>query len=217
MTEPSKGYHDLRFFEYFGDFGWLLKCRAEMLRDYGPTMAPFTAWLMLVGLETLGVRMERHVDNARRVAEFLEEHEAVEYVDYPGLPSNRYHDLARKYLPKGAGSIFTFGIRGGREAGRRLIESFELFSHLANVGDAKSLVIHPASTTHQQLTEDELRAAGIGPERVRLSIGIESIDDILWDLERALAASQDATVPRAAHDGRGHSILSKAFGAPYQA
>jgi O-acetylhomoserine (thiol)-lyase len=215
MTEPSKGYHDLRFFEYFGDFGWLLKCRAETLRDYGPTMAPFTAWQMLIGLETLPVRMERHVANAQRVAEFLELHEAVEYVDYPGLPSSPYHELAQKYLPRGAGSIFTFGIRGGREAGRRLIESLQLFSHLANVGDAKSLVIHPASTTHQQLTDDELRAAGIGPERVRLSIGIESIDDIIWDLEQALAASQRTTaLPE--HDGQGHSILSKAFGAPYQ-
>jgi O-acetylhomoserine (thiol)-lyase len=216
MTEPSKGYHDLRFFEYFGDFGWLLKCRAEMLRDYGPTMAPFTAWLMLVGLETLPVRMERHVENAQRVAEFLAEHEAVEYVDYPGLATSPYHELAQKYLPRGAGSIMTFGIRGGREAGRRLIESLDLFSHLANVGDAKSLVIHPASTTHQQLTDDELRAAGIGPERVRLSIGIESIEDILWDLERALAASQRVSARHAAEDGRGHSVLSRAFGAPYQ-
>ena len=216
MTEPSKGYHDLRFFEYFGDFAWLLKCRAETLRDYGPTMAPFTAWLMLVGLETLTVRMERHVVNAQRVAEFLAGHEAVEYVDYPGLPASPYHQLAQKYLPRGAGSILTFGIRGGRDAGRKLIESLDLFSHLANVGDAKSLVIHPASTTHQQLTDDELRAAGIGPERVRLSIGIESIEDILWDLERALAASQKPSTRRAAEDGRGHSILSKAFGAPYQ-
>src|SRR5262249_15445049 len=157
-----KGYHDLRFFEYFGDFGWLLKCRAEMLRDYGSTMAPFTAWLMLIGLETLGVRMERHVANAQRVAEVLEEHDAVEYVAYPGLPSNGSHDLARRYLRRGAGSIFPSGTRGGGEAGGRLIESFELFSHLATVGDAKSLVTPPASTTHQQLTEDELRAAGIG-------------------------------------------------------
>lgn len=218
MTEPSKGYHNLRFFEYFGDFGWLMKCRAEMLRDYGPTMAPFTAWLMLMGLETLHVRMERHVHNAQRVAEFLEQHPAVEYVNYPGLPSNRYHHLAQKYLPKGPGSIFTFGIEGGREAGRKFIESVQLFSHLANVGDTKSLVIHPASTTHQQLTDDELRAAGIGPEMVRVSIGIENVEDIIWDLEQALAASQKAEVVtlRASPDGVGHSILSKAFGAPYQ-
>jgi len=217
MTEPSQGYNDLRFFEYFGDFGWLLKCRAEMLRDYGPMMAPMTAWLMLQGLETLHVRMDRHVANAQRVAEFLEEHPLVEYVNYPGLPSSPYHELARKYFPKGAGSIFTFGIKGGREAGRRLIESVRLFSHLANVGDAKSLIIHPASTTHQQLTDDALRAAGIGPEMVRLSIGIEDVDDILWDLDQALDASQRPDTARAAENGlAGHSILSKAFGAPYQ-
>jgi O-acetylhomoserine (thiol)-lyase len=218
MTEPSKGYHDLRFFEYFGDFGWLMKCRAEMLRDYGPTMAPNTAWLLLQGLETLHVRMDRHVQNGQRVAEFLEAHPAVEYVNYPGLASNRYHELATKYLPKGPGSIFTFGIEGGREAGRRLIESVQLLSHLANVGDAKSLIVHPGSTTHQQLTDDELRAAGIGPEMVRLSVGIEDVDDIIWDLEQALAASQRTGPPplRAERDGLGHSILSKAFGAPYQ-
>ncbi|HKF75872.1 MAG TPA: O-acetylhomoserine aminocarboxypropyltransferase [Candidatus Dormibacteraeota bacterium] len=217
MTEPSRGYHDLRFFEYFGDFGWLMKCRAEMLRDYGPTMAPFSAWLLLQGLETLHVRMDRHVANAQRVAEHLESHPAVEYVNYPGLPSNRYHDLARKYLPKGAGSIFTFGIRGGRQAGRRFIEALQLFSHLANVGDAKSLVIHPASTTHQQLGDDELRAAGIGPEMIRVSIGIEDVDDILWDLDQALARSQvSEPVGAVSANGLGHSILSKAFGAPYQ-
>jgi O-acetylhomoserine (thiol)-lyase len=219
MTEPSKGYHDLRFFEYFGDFGWLMKCRAEMLRDYGPTMAPFSAWLLLQGLETLHVRMDRHVANAQKVAEHLEAHPAVEYVNYPGLPSNRYHDLARKYLPRGAGSIFTFGIRGGRAAGKRFIESVQLFSHLANVGDVKSLVIHPGSTTHQQLSDDELRAAGIGPELIRVSIGIEDVNDILWDLDQALASSQreepaDAAV--ASRNGTGHSILSRAFGAPYQ-
>jgi O-acetylhomoserine (thiol)-lyase len=220
MTEPSKGYHDLRFFEYFGDFGWLMKCRAEMLRDYGPTMAPFSAWLLLQGLETLHVRMDRHVANARRVTEHLEGHPAVEYVNYPGLASNRYHDLARKYLPKGPGSIFTFGIKGGRAAGKRFIESVQLFSHLANVGDAKSLVIHPGSTTHQQLSDEELRAAGIGPELIRVSIGIEDVEDILWDLDQALASSQreePADVAAASANGReGHSILSKAFGAPYQ-
>jgi O-acetylhomoserine (thiol)-lyase len=219
MTEPSKGYHDLRFFEYFGDFGWLMKCRAEMLRDYGPTMAPFNAWLLLQGLETLHVRMDRHVVNAQKVAEHLEAHPAVEYVNYPGLPSNRYHDLARKYLPRGAGSIFTFGIRGGRAAGKRFIESVQLFSHLANVGDVKSLVIHPGSTTHQQLSDDELRAAGIGPELIRVSIGIEDVDDILWDLDQALASSQreePAGAAVASRNGTGHSILSRAFGAPYQ-
>ena len=218
MTEPSKGYHDLRFFEYFGDFGWLMKARAEMLRDYGPTMQPFAAFLLLQGLETLHVRMDRHVANAQKVAEFLEGHPAVEYVNYPGLPSNRYHELALKYLPKGPGSIFTFGIRGGREAGKRCIEAVQLFSHVANVGDAKSLIIHPGSTTHQQLNDEELRAAGIGPEMIRISIGIEDIEDILWDLEQALAKSQvEAPAAEvAARNGEGHSILSKAFGAPYQ-
>ncbi len=222
MTEPSRGYHDLRFFEYFGDFGWLLKCRAEMLRDYGPMMAPMTAWLMLQGLETLHVRMDRHVHNAQRVAQFLEDHPLVEYVNYPGLVSNRYHALAQKYLPRGAGSIFTFGIKGGRAAGRQLIESVRLFSHLANVGDAKSLIIHPASTTHQQLPDEDLRAAGIGPEMVRVSIGIEDVEDILWDLDQALQASQrpQAALPPFPGDDNGdadgHSILSKAFGAPFQ-
>jgi O-acetylhomoserine (thiol)-lyase len=221
MTEPSKGYHDMRFFEYFGDFGWLMKCRAEMLRDYGSTMAPFSAWLMLQGLETLHVRMQRHVENAIQVTEYLEQHPAVEYVNYPGLEANRYHDLAEKYLPDGAGSIFTFGIRGGREAGKRFIENVQLFSHLANVGDAKSLVIHPASTTHAQLSDEELRAAGVGPELIRVSVGIEDVDDILWDLEQALERSQES-VPVSMNGAskqdaeEGHSILSKAFGAPYQ-
>jgi len=221
MTEPSKAYHNLRFFEYFGDFGWLMKARAEMLRDYGPSMAPFSAFLLLQGLETLHVRMERHVANARKVTEFLAAHPAVEYVNYPGLADSPYHTLAQKYLPKGAGSIFTFGIRGGREAGRRFIESVQLFSHLANVGDSKSLVIHPGSTTHAQMTDDELRSVGIGPEMVRVSVGIEDPADILWDLEQALAKSQrvptEAAEPVAVEaDGEGHSILAKAFGAPYQ-
>jgi O-acetylhomoserine (thiol)-lyase len=192
-----------------------------MLRDYGPTMQPFAAFLLLQGLETLHVRMDRHVANAQKVAEFLEQHPAVEYVNYPGLPSNRYHELAKKYLPKGSGSIFTFGIRGGREAGKRCIENVQLFSHVANVGDAKSLIIHPGSTTHQQLNDEELRAAGIGPEMIRISIGIEDLDDILWDLEQALAKSQlSAPEPAAVSPNgdakAGHSILSKAFGAPYQ-
>jgi O-acetylhomoserine (thiol)-lyase len=218
MTEPSKGYHDLRFFEYFGDFGWLMKCRAETLRDYGSAMAPMSAWLMLQGLETLPLRMERHVSNGLRVAEFLERHPAVEYVNHPGLASARTHHLAQRYMPRGAGAILTFGIRGGRPAGKRFIESVRLFSHLANVGDAKSLVIHPGSTTHQQMSDEDLRAAGIGPELVRVSVGIEDVDDILWDLDQALAASQrtDGEPERASPNGAGHSILSRAFGAPYQ-
>lgn len=214
MTEPSKGYHNLRFFEYFGDFGWLMKCRAEMLRDYGATMAPQTAWLMLQGLETLHLRMERHCANGARIAQWLAAHPAVAYVNYPGLASSPYATLAKKYLPKGAGAILTFGIKGGREAGKRFIESVQIFSHLANVGDAKSLVIHPGSTTHQQLTDEELRAAGIGPEMIRVSVGIEDADDLIWDLDQALAHSQRPE-PMAVRNGLGHSMLSTAFGAPY--
>jgi O-acetylhomoserine (thiol)-lyase len=225
MTEPSKGYHNLRFFEYFGDFGWLMKARGEMLRDYGPCQSPFNAFLLLQGLETLHVRMERHVANARKVAQFLNEHAAVSWVNYPALPHNPYHALAQKYLPKGPGAIFTFGIKGGREAGRKLIENVQLLSHLANVGDCKSLIIHPATTTHQQLTDEELVACGIGPDMIRLSIGIEDIDDILWDLEQALAKSQQVTplTPPLVMAGgleetepSGHSLMSKAFGAPFQ-
>jgi O-acetylhomoserine (thiol)-lyase len=222
MTEPSKGYHNLRFFEYFGDFGWLMKVRAEMLRDYGPCQSPFNAFLLLQGLETLHVRMERHVANAQRIAEFLKAHRAVSWVNYPGLAGSPYQKLARKYLPKGPGSIFTFGIKGAREAGKKLIENVQLFSHLANVGDCKSLIIHPASTTHQQLNDAELAACGIGPEMIRVSIGIEDVDDLLWDLGQALEKSQQAA-PRtetlamaAADEPRGHSMLSKAFGAPFQ-
>jgi O-acetylhomoserine (thiol)-lyase len=193
-----------------------------MLRDYGPCQSPFNAFLLLQGLETLHVRMERHVANARRVAEFLHEHPAVSWVNYPGLPDSPYHSLARKYLPKGPGAIFTFGIKGGREAGRRLIENVQLLSHLANVGDCKSLIIHPGSTTHQQLTDEELVACGIGPDMIRLSIGIEDCDDILWDLEQALDKSQqaaprsDALVMTEAPEPSGHSLMSKAFGAPFQ-
>jgi len=222
MTEPSKGYHNLRFFEFFGDFGWLMKARAEMLRDYGSCQSPFNAFLLLQGLETLHVRMERHVANTRRVAEFLEQHPAVKWVNYPALATSPYHRLTQKYLPKGPGAIFTFGIKGGREAGKKLIENVQLFSHLANVGDCKSLIIHPATTTHQQLTDDELASCGIGPDMIRVSIGIEDVDDILWDLEQALDKSQRASpvtetlVMAKELETSGHSLLSKAFGAPFQ-
>ena len=221
MTEPSKGYHNLRFFEYFGDLGWLMKVRGEMLRDYGPCQSPFNAFLLLQGLETLHVRMERHVSNARKVAEFLHGHPAVTWVNYPALPGSPYRALAQKYLPKGPGAIFTFGIKGGREAGRKLIENVQLLSHLANVGDCKSLIIHPATTTHQQLNDAELAACGIGPEMIRVSIGIEDPEDILWDLEQALEKSQQAAPPAEplvveAAEASGHSLLSKAYGAPFQ-
>ncbi len=190
MTEPSKGYHGIRFYETFGDFGFIMKARVESLRDMGPALSPFNSFLFLQGLETLGMRMERHVSNARQVAEFLNEHSNVEWVSYPSLPGNPYNALARKYLPRGPGAIFTFGIKGGFESGRRFIESVELFSHLANVGDAKSLVIHPASTTHAQLSAEEQISAGVGPDLLRISIGLEDIEDILWDLDQALKKSQ---------------------------
>ncbi|MBX9631151.1 MAG: O-acetylhomoserine aminocarboxypropyltransferase/cysteine synthase [Burkholderiales bacterium] len=186
MTEPSRGYHGVRFFETFGDFGYMMKCRMETLRTLGPCLSPLNAFLLLQGLETLHVRMDRHVSNAQRVAEFLEGHPQVAWVNFPGLKSSKYHALAQKYLPKGTGSIMTFGIKGGMEAGVKFIEACQFLSHLANVGDAKTLVIHPASTTHRQLSEEEQIRAGVGPDMIRLSIGIEEIDDILWDIEQAL-------------------------------
>jgi O-acetylhomoserine (thiol)-lyase len=189
MTEPSRGYHGVIFYETFGDFGYTMRCRMETLRTLGPALSPLNAWLLLQGLETLPVRMERHVTNAVGVAEFLSSHPRVAWVSYPGLASNPYHALARKYLPKGAGSIFTFGIKGGQTAGEKFIESVQFLSHLANVGDARTLVIHPASTTHRQLTEEQQLTAGVTPDMIRLSVGIETLDDILWDIDQALARS----------------------------
>jgi O-acetylhomoserine (thiol)-lyase len=186
MTEPSKGYHGVRFYETFGDFGFTMKARMEVMRVFGPTIAPFNSWLLLQGLETLPVRMDRHVANAVGVANFLKNHPKVSWVSYPGLADSPYHALAKRYLPKGAGSLLAFGIKGGFEAGVKFIEALTFVSHLANIGDAKSLVIHPASTTHRQLNEEELKKAGVPPDMVRLSIGLESLDDILWDLEQAL-------------------------------
>jgi O-acetylhomoserine (thiol)-lyase len=187
MTEPSAGYHGVRFYETFGDFGFTMKARMEVLRVFGPSIAPFNAWLLLQGLETLPVRMDRHVSNAMRVAEFLQSHPKVAWVNYPGLPDNRYYALAKRYMPKGAGSLLSFGIRGGFDAGVKFIEGLQFVSHLANIGDAKSLVIHPASTTHRQLSEEDQVKAGVPPDMVRLSIGLETVDDILWDIDRALA------------------------------
>ena len=187
MTEPSVGYHGVKFYETFGDFGFTMKARMEVLRVFGPSISPFNAWLLLQGIETLPVRMDRHCDNAMAVAKFLESHPKVSWVNYPGLPGNQYHALAKRYMPKGAGSLLSFGIRGGYEAGVKFIEALTFVSHLANIGDAKSLVIHPASTTHRQLDEEQQKKAGVPADMVRLSIGLESIDDILWDLERALA------------------------------
>ena len=187
MTEPSVGYHGVKFYETFGDFGFTMKARMEVLRVFGPALAPFNAWQLLQGIETLPVRMDRHCANAMLVAEFLQSHPKVGWVNYPGLNSSQYHDLALRYMPRGAGSLLAFGIRGGFEAGVRFIEALTFVSHLANIGDAKSLVIHPASTTHRQLNEEEQRKAGVPPDMVRLSIGLESAEDILWDLEQALA------------------------------
>ncbi|HWH47020.1 MAG TPA: O-acetylhomoserine aminocarboxypropyltransferase/cysteine synthase family protein [Burkholderiales bacterium] len=190
MTEPSRGYHGVIFHETFGDFGYTMKCRMETMRTLGPALSPFNAWMLLQGLETLHVRMERHVANAVAVAKFLEDHAQVSWVNYPGLRSSKYHALAQKYLPEGTGSIMTFGIKGGMEAGVKFIEALQFCSHLANVGDAKTLVIHPASTTHRQLSEEEQVKAGVGPDMIRLSIGIEDVNDILWDIDQALAQSK---------------------------
>ena len=190
MMEPSKGYHGIRFYETFGDFGFTTKARVETVRTMGPTLSPFNAFLFLQGLETLPMRMDRHCANAQKVAEFLDSHEAVSWVKFPGLPGNPYHDLAKKYLPRGAGSVFTFGVKGGNDAGVKFIEGVQFLSHLANVGDAKSLIIHPASTTHRQLSEQEQLSAGVTPDMVRISVGLETLDDILWDIDQALAKSQ---------------------------
>ena len=192
LLEPSPGYHGIRFYETFGDFAYIMKARVEGLRDFGPAMSPFNAFLFLQGIETLKLRMEAHVANALAVSRFLEQHPSVSWVNYPGLESSPYRALRERYLPLGGGAIVTFGIKGGLEAGRRFIESLALFSHLANVGDAKSLVIHPASTTHQQLSEKEKESCGITDDLIRLSIGIEDVEDVIWDLDQALISSQKA-------------------------
>jgi O-acetylhomoserine (thiol)-lyase len=195
VAEPSPAYHGLQFHETFGTYGYLMKLRAETLRDLGAALSPFNAFLFLQGLETLSLRMERHVANARRVAEFLEAHELASRVTYPGLQASPYRPLVEKYLPGGAGAVFSFDVAGGRAGGQALIRGVSLWSHLANVGDAKSLIIHPASTTHRQLSDEELQAAGVGPGTVRLSVGTESVEDLLWDLEQGFARVA-ATVER---------------------
>jgi len=200
MTEPSPGYHGIRFFETFGEYGYLMKARVENLRDLGPALSPFNSFLFLQGLETLPVRMERHCRNAEVVAAFLAAHPAVSWVSYPGLPDSPYRALAARYLPHGAGAVFTFGVAGDRATGARFIEELQLISHLANIGDAKTLIIHPASTTHQQLSDEQQIAAGVSPDLVRISVGLEDADDLCWDLDRALrraAASHDGKAARA--------------------
>jgi O-acetylhomoserine (thiol)-lyase len=186
LTEPDPGYHGIRYVETFGPAAYITKARVQLLRDTGAAVSPFNSFLFLQGLETLSLRVAKHVANTQRIVAFLNDHPLVAWVNYPGLPDNPYYPLAQKYLPKGAGSIFTFGIKGGVEAGRRFINSLELFSLLANVADAKSLVIHPASTTHQQLSEADQKAAGVTPDMIRLSVGIEDADDLIYDLDQAL-------------------------------
>ena len=189
MTEPEASYGGLRFWDNFGEYGFCTQLRVEQLRDFGTCLAPVNAFLLLQGLETLALRMDAHVDNALAVANYLTGHPAVAWVAYAGLPDSPYHALARRYLPRGPGAVFAFGVRGGREAGRTFIESVNLASHLANVGDTRTLVIHPASTTHQQLSDTALTAAGVSPDLVRVSVGIEDVDDIVWDFEQALGAA----------------------------
>lgn len=186
LTDPDPSYHGLRYVEAFGPLAYILKARVQLLRDTGAALSPFNSFLFLQGLETLSLRIERHVSNTIKIAEFLNNHTNVSWVNYPGLKDNKYHSLAQKYLPRGAGSILTFGIRGGAEAGKRFINNLEIFSLLANVADAKSLVIHPATTTHAQLGERELKEAGVTPDMIRLSIGIEDVDDLIYDLDQAL-------------------------------
>jgi len=190
LTTPDPSYHGLVYTEAAGEAAYITKARVQLLRDIGAALAPFNSFLLLQGIETLHLRLERHSENALKVAKFLEQHELVEWVNYAGLPSHPSYSLAQKYLPKGQGAILTFGVRGGKNAAAKLIDSVQLFSHLANIGDSKSLIIHPASTTHQQLSKDEQKASGVTPELIRLSVGTEAIDDLLEDLDYALKASQ---------------------------
>jgi len=197
VAEPSPAYHGLAFHETFGTYGYLMKLRAETLRDLGAALSPFNAFLFLLGIETLSLRMDRHVTNAMAIARYLERHALVSNITYPGLPSSRYRPLVEKYLPRGTSSVFSFDIQGGRDAGQEFIRAVTLWSHLANVGDAKSLVIHPASTTHRQLSEAELEAAGVRAGTIRLSVGIENADDLIWDLEQGFARARGARPPEA--------------------
>ena len=189
LSEPRPEYNNMILGETFGNFAFAIACRVLGLRDLGPAISPFNSFLILTGSETLPLRMQKHSDNARAVAEFLASHPKVTWVSYAGLPGDRYHKLAEKYCPKGAGAVLTFGVEGGAEAGIALVSNVQLFSHLANIGDTKSLIIHPWSTTHSQLTDEQRKAAGAGPDVVRLSVGIEDVADIIADLDQALAAT----------------------------
>lgn len=186
MCEPSDGYHGVKFYETFGDFACITKARMEYLRTLGPALSPFNAFAFLQGLETLHLRMERHCENTVAVANYLKTHKKVAWVNYPGLADNKYHSLVKKYLPKGASALMSFGVKGGLANGIKFLDGVQFISHVANIGDAKTLVVHPASTTHRQLTEAQQLAAGVTPDMIRLSIGIEHIDDIIWDIDQAL-------------------------------
>ena len=198
LTEPTKAYHGIRFAEHFGDFGFAMRCKTVGLRDIGPCLSPFNAFMLLTGVETLPLRMQRHVENARAVGTWLAAHPLVAWVSWPGLPDSPYRALAERYMPRGTGAVFTFGLKCGYEMGIRVVEACELLSHLANIGDTRSLIIHPASTTHRQLDEEQLRKAGAGPEVVRLSIGLETAADIVADLDQALRAAARGTTASAA-------------------
>ncbi len=187
LAEPTPAYHGLTFYETFGNFGFSAYARAVGLRDLGPTLSPFNAFLIMTGIETLPLRMERHCQNALVVATYLKNHEKVAWVSYAGLVDDPYHALAQKYVPKGAGGVFTFGVRGGYDAGVKIVEGVNIFSHLANIGDTRSLILHPASTTHRQLTDEQRRAAGARDDTIRLSIGIETVEDLIADLDQALS------------------------------
>jgi O-acetylhomoserine (thiol)-lyase len=188
LSAPSLSYHGITLAETFGNFAFAIACRVLGLRDFGPAISPFNAFLILTGIETLPLRMQRHCDNALEVATWLADHDKVAWVNYAGLPGNQFHALAKRYCPKGAGAVFTFGLKGGYDAGIALVSNVKLFSHLANIGDTRSLIIHPASTTHRQLTDEQQVRAGAGPEVVRLSIGLENAEDIIADLDQALEA-----------------------------
>ena len=190
MTEPYEGYHNITFTEEFGPAALSMRARAEGLKDFGACMSPANAFYLLQGVETLPLRMARHVENTKHVVELLDGHDAVEWIKHPSHPSHPDHDLAKRLYPKGSGAILSFGVKGGRQAGRKFIESVKLASHLANVGDAKTLVIHPGSTTHQQMSVEDLETAGISEDLVRVSVGLEDAEDICGDLDKALKASQ---------------------------
>ncbi|MDH3414080.1 MAG: PLP-dependent transferase, partial [Gammaproteobacteria bacterium] len=198
LTEPYAGFHDMNFAEEYGPAAFIMRARKEGARDFGACMSPTTAFHILQGVETLPLRMQRHIENTRKIVEFLKSNDGVGSVIYPELPEHPDHELAKRLLPKGCGAVFSFGLKGGRPAGRKFIESLRVFSHLANVGDAKSLVIHPASTTHHRMDTEALRAAGITEGTVRLSVGLEDSQDLIEDLARAIYISQKATAPRAA-------------------